>query len=189
MKIKIEDGLAFVHTPYHPDFVKKIKSCSSAKWDATRRAWQIKAEQVPIVRKLMVDIFGESDIPTEGKRFDVQLEFHTSVSAWHEGVYLLGKCLARASGRDSGARPGDGVCYIEGGCSSGGSMKNWTSIVDEGSIVILYDIPESLILKEKCQEGIDYKLIERNPNEDELKAEKNRLMARIKEIDTILEAS
>lgn len=68
-------------------------------------------------------------------------------------------------------------------------MKNWTSIVDEGSIVILYDIPESLILKEKRQEGIDYKLIERNPNEDELKAEKNRLMARIKEIDTILEAS
>lgn len=189
MKIQIENGLAYVHTPYHPNFIEKIKRCSSAKWDAARQAWQVTADLVPVVRKLMIDVFGECDIPAEGKRFDVQLSFHTGVSATCEGVYFFGKCLARASGRDSGARPGDGVCYIEGGCCSGGSMKYWCSQVKEGSVVMLYDIPETLILNEERREGVDYKFIERpTTNVDELKAEKVRLMARIEEIDAALRA-
>ena len=189
MKIQIENDLAYVRTPYHPNFVSKIKRCSSAKWDATRQAWQVKADLVPVVRKLMVDIFGESDIPAEGKRFDVWITFNTAVYADREGVYFFGKCLARARGRDSGARPGDGVCYISGGCRSGGSMKYWESIVNDGSIVVIYDVPETLILNEKHLEGVEYEFIERVANQDELNAEKARLMARIKEIDTILGAS
>lgn len=189
MKIKIEDGLAFVHTPYHPDFVGKIKRRCSAKWDPERRAWRIKADMVPLVRKLMSDVWGECDIPAEGKRFDVQLHFKDSFDATCEGVYFFGKCLARATGRDSGARPGDGVFYLEGGCDSGGSSKYWTSIIKAGSVVMVYDVPELAISQEGRCGGIDYQFFERVPNKDELKSEKARLMARIKEIDTILEAS
>lgn len=189
MKIQIENGLAYVYTPYHPKFIRKIKRCSAARWDAARQAWQVAADLVPVVRKLMIDVFGECDIPVEGKRFDVELRFNKPVWAEREGVYFFGKCLARARGRDSGARPGDGVCYLEGGCCSGGSMKYWCSQVKEGSVVMLYDIPETLILNEERQEDVDYKFIERpTTNVDELKVEKVRLMARIEEIDAALRA-
>lgn len=188
MNIEIIDNSAYVRAPYHPQFYAKIKRCGSAKWDSEKLAWRVNAEQVPVVRKLMTDVFGESDIPAEGKRYDVQLKFHESVEALREGVYIFGKCLARARGRDSGAQPGSDVCYIEGGCTSGGSVKNWYSRVKEGSVVMLYDVPETLAQKEEREAGVEYKLIERIVNKDELEAEKNRLLARVEEINALLQA-
>lgn len=91
MKIRIENGLAHVYAPYHPDFIRKIKRCSSARWDAERQAWQVKADLVPVVRKLMIDVFGECDIPAGGKRFNVELRFNEAVRAQREGVYFFGK--------------------------------------------------------------------------------------------------
>ncbi|MBD5170045.1 MAG: hypothetical protein HDT20_08025 [Oscillibacter sp.] len=186
MKIKIENGKASISTPYHSEFVRKIKRCANAKWDPEHNVWVVDAKYVPAVRQIMCDVYGESDIP-ESKRYDVKLTFHKSVYSICDGVFFFGKCVARAYGRDSGARVGEGVCYLAGECESGGSVRNWQSIVNKGSVVMLYDVPTTLVQDAEPVDGVDYEFIERTPDKNALVSEKNSLLARIAEIDALLE--
>lgn len=192
MKLEIvsRDGYAYVITPRNEEFVKRIKQVASARWDPLKRAWRIDPQYVNAARQIMADIFGESDVPAEGKRYDIRLTFSKEVSEVRSGVYFFGRCVAYAGSRDGGARPGDGVCYLKGECASGGSAKNWESRVREGAVVMLYNVPESLLDKEERQKGVTYEFIERTTaSKADLEAEKARLMARIAEIDALLQAS
>lgn len=187
MRIETKDGKAYIYTPYNSKFVQKIKRVSSAKWDPKHGAWVVNVEYVPAVRKIMADVYGESDIPAEGKRYDIKLTFHKECSRECDGVYFFGKCLAYAYGRDSGAKIGEGVCYLDGDCKSGGSVRRWQSIVKKGSVVMVYDVPESLARSEKPVDGVDFEFIERTPDKDTLLREKESLLARIAEIDAVLQ--
>ena len=51
--------------------------------------------------------------------------------------------MARAYGRDSGAKIGEGVVFLEGGASSGGSVKNWYTTIKKGSVFEVRDVPRA----------------------------------------------
>ena len=63
-----------------------------------------------------------------------------------ESVSFCGYTIARATDRDSGAMLGDGISKIDGCIRSSGSMKNWTTCVDGGSVFRL-KVPENLLEK------------------------------------------
>ena len=63
----------------------------------------------------------------------VDIEAKTRISEGQNSVEFLGYPIARACGRDSGAKLGEGIALLEGKIDSGGSAKNWTSVVAEGS--------------------------------------------------------
>lgn len=187
IKIIRKEGMLYIFAPYHSKFVRKIKRVGSARWDPEHGAWVVNAEYIEAVRKIMTDVYGESDIPAEGKRYDVKLTFHEDYRCTRDGVFFFGKCLAYARGRDGGAKVGEGVCYLDGDCMSGGSMRYWQSIVKKGSVVMVYDVPETLVRSEKPVDGVDFEFIERVPDKDALLREKESLLARIAEIDTLLQ--
>lgn len=187
MRIIVKNGEAYIYTPFHSEFVAKIKRVGSARWDPVCGAWVVNAKYISAVRKIMCDVYGESDIPAEGKRFDVKLTFSKQYHCERDGVFFFGKCLAYARGRDGGAKGGEGVCYLDGSCSSGGSARNWQSIIEEGSVVMVYDVPEVLVQKEKPVDGVDFEFIERIPDKAALLQEKESLLARVAEIDAILQ--
>lgn len=57
---------------------------------------------------------------------------------------MLGRVLASAVGRDSGAKLGDGVRLRDGRVRSGGSIKNWLTVIDEGTELVVHDVPEAM---------------------------------------------
>ena len=75
---------------------------------------------------------------------------------------------------------------MEGQPESGGSVKNWTSVVPQGSIVVLHNVPATL-LDHPLPKGVRAeRLEERKINRDALMAEKQRLLERIAEIDNLV---
>lgn len=185
MKITIDGDKAYLSTPYNADYVKRIRNVSGAKWDPTRIAWCIDAAAVDDARAIMRDVYGEDD-QTSGKKVKVKLHFSQRTYAYHGSITIYGKTLSRASSRDSGARAGDDVSFVAGSPESGGSRNNWASVVPEGAIVILHNVPESM-LDQALPEGVKMEIMGTGIDRDALTAEKSRLLARIAEIDKLLE--
>ena len=43
MKIEIKDNNAYVYTPYHPGFVREIKTIGRDRWDPLEKCWTVPA--------------------------------------------------------------------------------------------------------------------------------------------------
>ena len=183
--VKIENGRALLKTPYNAEFVSAIKGIGGARWNAGCRAWEIPEEALPQARDLMTRIYGESDIPSGGKRVSLKLTFMKDFRELHGPVTLFGKTVAAAHGRDTGARVGDDVVFLEGAPTSGGSARNWETIVPEGSVVVLHNVPESLLGAE-LPDGLEVEVLETTINRQALEEEKARLEARLQEINALL---
>lgn len=99
---------------------------------------------------------------------------------------ILGKSIASAWGRDSGARVGDDVAFVEGRPESGGSFKNWRSVVPAGSVVVLHNVPQAALQME-LPEGVTAEVMQpATIDRDALQAERKHLLARLAEIDQLL---
>lgn len=186
MKIEVANGVANVYTPYNPEFVKKIKGIGGAKWNGTQKCWSIPETAVEAVREIMTDVYGYSDVK-ENETVSLKVTFNEAICSGRSDVVLFGKVLAHAYGRDSGARVGDDVAYISGGATSGGSAKNWDSIVKEGSIAILSNVNKSVYEKAEIEYNITVEVIEAKANKQSLLEEKERLMKRLAEIEKLLQ--
>lgn len=187
-KINVTGEIAEVYTPYNRDFVCRIKNIGSAHWDSKQKCWSIPVDAVDSCREIMREVYGRCDLEEGMKNIKLKLSFSEAVSKTREDVILFGKTLCHAYGRDSGGRPGDGVSYIKGSPQSGGSVKNWRSIVPSDSVVILSDVPETLFQRfnPDLVPGLTVEKVVEESNREVLLAERERLLKRIKEIDEII---
>jgi hypothetical protein len=115
-----------VTTPYHADFVEKCRRLRG-KW--TDGAWWFDDSVLEYVREVMMEFFNTTgELPYE----EVSLLVKDYTSFGDRGpVTLFGRTIAKAFGRDGGAKIGDGIVVIKGEVDSGGSVKNWrTRVVD-----------------------------------------------------------
>lgn len=188
MKIEIDNGRAYVYTPYNPDFVRAIKGIGGKKWEPNKGCWSVPDTAVSAAREIMMDVYGYSDqIPNDV--LALKVIFLSDVSSTCSDVTLFGKVMAHASGRDSGARVGDDVAYIRGGASSGGSVKNWRSVVEKGSIAILSNVNRTIYEKAETNPDIQVEVMEASTSLDDrqkLLKEKEQLLKRIAENDETL---
>lgn len=177
------NGSVAVFTPYNATFVGRIKKLSGARWNAGMKAWTVSEAAEEASREIMREVYGRDDRPTE--TVTVRIRAKEEYSLWHEPVILWGKTLSSASGRDSGARSGDSVSLVVGKISSGGSVKNWRSVVNEGAEFILENVPATSIAD--VPEWVEVISVQKNGIDIEaLHEERARLMARIAEIDALL---
>lgn len=162
MKIVIERGSAMVYTPYNQDFVKKIKLVGGAKWDAENKCWIVPEKFVDIVREIMIDVYGYSDISTNDS-VALKITFNEDAYEFNSDVTLFGKTISSARGRDSGARVGLDVSFLSGGVESGGSVKNWKSIVKKDSVAVLEDVNRKIYEKGEDKYDITVEVINDTP--------------------------
>lgn len=185
IRVEVVGEKANLYTPYNSEFIKAVKNIGGARWNRDKRAWSIPVESVNVAREIMERIYGESDVTT-GKMITLRIKAKESMDAWHDGVYAFGVSLAHASGRDSGARVGENAMLVEGNIDSGGSVKNWTTYVGEGTVFQI-TIPESKL--EACgeEEAEWWEITVLQQNKDGKKAsliqEREKLLARLKEIE------
>lgn len=182
MKIEIRNNTAYVFTPYNPVFVKEIKTIGGAKWDGVQRCWKVPEATVDTVRKIMMEVYGETDLPDGGEKVTVRVKFNEMETGHRGPVVVFGKTVASAFGRDSGARVGDDVVFIEGAPESGGSAKNWSTVIPEGCVVEIRNVPTAALDDSYEYEIVEEKKIDRTALEEE----KAKLLKRLAEIEALL---
>lgn len=187
MKItQLENGLIAIDTPYNKEFIAKIKGVG-AKWNPIQKVWEADARTIETVRDIMRDVYGQDDMPQE--MVDIRIKVGEE-DIWEQTgpVVIFGRTIATARGRDTGARVGDGVVLESGNVTSGGSMKNWRTIIKAGSVVTVYDVPKQAV--EKGLGWADwygtYEVMEKTDPKAALLAEKAALMERLAEIERLL---
>lgn len=190
-EIEIKDGQAYLTTPYNPVYVQRIKQLG-ARWDASSKRWRINEQSIYAARKIMREVYGEDD-QKHGEKVTVIATFDKTQSALCSAYCLLGKIIAQAYGRDTGAKVGPDAAFVEGAPLSGGSVKNWETIIPKGSVVEIYNVPRSF-----AEQEIERSESENNEISFEIKnasgkidraalsAERERLLLRIAEIDSLL---
>ena len=144
--IKTGDAIA-VTSPYNPSYTSRAKKLGG-KWDASQSAWVFNARSEPHVRELLLDEYGSDGSPAE--LVDIRVTTLSDIRASARPITLCGRVVVSARGRDSGARLGEGVSLIKGRAASGGSVKNWVTMLTEGAVFEMFDVPRRAV--ESCIE-------------------------------------
>lgn len=189
MKVTRTEHQIQVNSPYNPDLPAAARKIGG-KWHSGNKIWIFDIRDEGRVEALYRGIYGEwpsnngDSAPSE--TVTARVTVNSIWSAYNAGLFLFGRQIARATGRDSGARMGDGIVVLEGeGFYSGGSMKNWRTFCSKGTIFEVRDIPK--LAYEKCvfEEGT-IEIVDENINRNALLEEREALMKRLSEIDQIL---
>jgi len=163
-KIETTDSQIIVTGDYNSAFVTKAQSLSG-KWVSPSWFFDIRDEAA--VRAASLECYG-----TDGGVADL-VDVQITIPTYAHGmgsckpIELFGRSIARAFGRDSGAKLGTGIVLVEGGFTSGGSMKNWCTDVKDNTVVIMRDVSRKLFELHNDDDFI-VELIEPEKSKEEL---------------------
>lgn len=193
VKLNIRDGKIYAESPYHPALPSPAKKLGG-KWQTPY--WVFDERDDERVRAMYKEIYG-----TDGDDAPDLVTLRITVkdepwSAWRTGVFLAGRLIARATERDSGAILGNGVVIIEGKePTSGGSLVNWSTIIREGTVLELRDVPRAIAKNVMGADylHLDFELLDNAKpapiDREALAEERARLVARIAVIDELLDGN
>lgn len=175
--ISLDNGRIALQSPYHPDIPSRAKNIGG-RWNSTRKQWTFDARDESAVRDLAREIYGTdgsqaADLVTIRVGVDRDAD---SSDTW----FAYGRQIAHRRGRDEQVRLGEGVVIVEGGFPrSGGSVKYPQLRAESGTVLEIRDVPRTLVVdgEEIVGETLDI---------EGLRAERERLAARIAEIDALL---
>jgi len=180
IKVTKTENKIKVSSPYHKVLPKKARQLGGDRID---NQWVFDLEDIEEVRDLYMDIYGEFEAPS--KTLNIKVFLKEDLSAARDSVYLFGRQIARAYGRDSGAKTIDGIVLHDCTARSGGSVKNWRTDIDitgENPYIKIKNVSE--IMFEKHKDEYEVEII--SEKSESLTEEKERLLKRIKEIDKLL---
>lgn len=187
MDIMISDtdfGTISVHTPFNPDFVKGAKRLGG-KWSGDTKAWLFDARDRGRVENLLATCYGYS-AAASGEVATVRIVLNEDNAGGKE-VYFAGRSICSRRYRDTPVKTADNVVIIDGEFpASAGSMRN-PAVISGGRTVTIEvrDVPVEALAAEKelRWERVD---VEAQARRDALVAERERLIARLAEIDAAL---
>lgn len=183
IRVDISGDTASVYTPYNTDFVSAVRRIGGSRWDRSRKCWEFPAQAIDAVRLIMKEVYGETDIET-AEKVSVRVTFTDELCGDRKPVTLFGKTIASAFGRDSGAKVGEDVAFINKMPRSGGSVKNWLTVVPKGAVAEIRDV---VLANVKAGPEYTVEFIKKDaPDIDALRKEKEMLLLRLNEINLIL---
>ncbi len=185
MKIKIENTKIYVNSEYNKAFISKARYLQG-KWESPY--WVFPEDNREEVKELLLDTYGEADILEDEEQqkvtVEINIETYTDTKGARNELRLDNILLASRMSRDSYVKLADNVMVVNGGFKdSGGSRINPALNPEDNTILRVKNIPLSIYEKVKNRDGI------RLVTEIDRKAlteEKERLLARIAEIDNML---
>lgn len=124
-EIKKTDKIVTLSSHIYND--QLVASCRAlgGRWDAQASAW--------VFNSLVEQEVDELDRLYNEDLVAIDIEALDDIYSSASSVTFLGYTIARAFGRDSGAKLGDKIMMLGGAISSGGSVKNWNTKVMRGS--------------------------------------------------------
>ena len=143
IRMEVVDGRVMIYSPYNRAFVTRARKLGGA-WDG--KAWAFDERDTDRVKELVGDVYGHY-FDGEVEIVDIRITSLESISGRRAPIYFGPREVARAWGRDSGAKLGEGVVQTHGDISSGGSVKNWRTDCSAGSIFEVRDFPKAQLEK------------------------------------------
>lgn len=131
IQLTIVDDKVKVITPYNEGFVNK---CRNLRGTFKAGAWWFDDSIVDYVREAMVQFFGTTG-ETAFETCTLLIKDFSDTES-RGPVVLFGRTIARAFGRDSGARLANDIIFISGNYDSGGSVKNWSTRIEDATFEI-----------------------------------------------------
>jgi hypothetical protein len=163
---------------YHHALPDKARAIGG-RFDSATKAWHFDVRDEQRVRNLAREVYGTDGTP--GQTVTVRLD----ISAFrNEGsVFLLGREIATRPSRDAPVRLGRGVIVVAGGFDwRGGSVKNPRLDPDDGTVLEIRDVPA----EHSDLQRDDVQIIDQSIDVGALLAERERLLARVAEIDATI---
>ena len=194
--IKIKKGVDFdngkpiikVYAPYNTELIKRFKM-TEGQWDSESKYWKFSPELLSAVRDILKSVFGYDDT-ADIEMYDVKFTMKEGLYERCDSVKIMGKIVAQAHGRDSGAEIGKDVNFVEGAPTSGGSMKNWSSEVPAGSVFILRNVPKPVYDKEykEYEDVADIEILSRDNAETLPDEDASQITNELKNVTAAIEA-
>jgi hypothetical protein len=184
VSIKNVNNNIYVKTQYNPDFNVAARQIGG-RFDYDETAWVFDDRNKNLLRDKLLSIFGTDGY--EQSCVDVEIAVKKTIIAEQEPIYLAGRMIARATGKNSRARAGEKIAFIQKSAISSGSAKNWTTEIKDGAVFRILDLYEGAVkFLDEC-EAIEYKIINKTSNKDAelamLKQELKRITDRIAELE------
>lgn len=184
-------------SPYHEDLPAKAKALAG-RFERATESWFFAACDLEHVRAMCRHIWGADD--TDAGDATVRLRCIKGVRQERRGISLRGVPIARAFDRDNGAKLETDVVFLLGAPYSCGSKANWCTTIGEGAVFELRHLPAGTAARIRawCQPSnpkSSYHVVDADADaarEDrltDLRVERERLMARLHEIDAVLMAA
>lgn len=183
--IETADGTTTVRSPYHPDWPGKAHALGGK---FRQGVWVFDARDEDRIRALARSIYGTDGTPEPGGTVSVRVE--VSDARGDRGgrpasLYVAGRLIATRFHRDEQPRLGDGVVLLAGGFTASAGSHNYIELGPrDGTVVEIRDVPRAMAV----EHGLE--IVDNDePDRDALLAERERLSARLAEIDAILGTS
>lgn len=177
-------GKIAVSSPFNPDFVKGAKRLGG-KWSGDTKAWLFDARDRGRVEDLLASCYGYS-AAASGELATVRIVLDEDNAGGKE-VYFAGRSICSRRYRDVPVKTADNVVIIDGEFpASAGSMRYPAVIRGSRTVTIeVRDVPVEALAAEKELrfERID---ADTQAQREALSAERERLIARLAEIDEAL---
>jgi hypothetical protein len=146
-----------MRTRYNQNFINSVKRLGG-EWDG--KEWVVPEAVQDKLDQLLQKWFG-------GERIAVRITAKDRIAESRGAVSFAGFTVARAWSRDSGAKLGDDVAMLEGAIASGGSTKNWLTVVTGGSVFVMSDFPKAVFDKLKPSEKWEFEIYTPGEGSDE----------------------
>ena len=184
ISFKKQDGKIIVTTYYNRGFASKARNLRG-QWDSSSKAWVFDESVEEYVKQALLDVFGiTGETPYETCSLIIK-----DLTAWEAKgeVELFSRTVARAFGRDSGAKLGDDIIWISGSYYSGGSVKNWTTEIKNGTFEIQnFQLERTKFddVQKAIEEGwCEIKITKKKRSREEIEAEVAALKSRLSELE------
>lgn len=152
-----------VSSPYLLEWVEKARLLSG-KWEPNTKTWQFNTAIKPAVLSALMEIFGEDGV-TPIDFADIELTYNNFAYADRSPYCFAGREIAKAYGRDSGAKPGlHKVFFTQGKPTSAGSIKNWDTRIPTGTVIVLTDVPIPMVNRIRNSENPVVAIINKGDN-------------------------
>ena len=173
-----------VRTPFNPDFVKGAKRLGG-KWSGESKAWLFDARDRCRVEDLLATCYGYSAAPS-GELATVRIVLNED-NAGEREVYFAGRSICSRRYRDTPVKTADNVIIIDGEFPASGGSVRYPAVISGGRTVTIEvrDVPVEALAAERTLrwKRVD---VEAQARRDALVAERERLIARLAEIDAAL---
>jgi hypothetical protein len=182
MEVTVENEKIKVNSSYNKSFVTRAKQIQG-KWNAPY--WVFPEENREEVKALLVECYGECGELGTVSTVTIELDLDAYTEGDEDGEIRVGSMVVlKRRYRDSEVVFSDNAMLISGGfATSGGSVKYPSISANEGTIIRVKKVPETIFNKIKDHEGV--KLVS-DIDVESLKVEREKLLKRLAEIDSLL---
>ncbi len=173
-----------VISPYNASMPDQAKAMGG-RWDTSRKAWVFDARDEQRVRDMVRSIYGTDGSPADTSDLvTVRIELADHQVRSEAYAEFAGIRLAERPGRDTSVRFAANVGLVEGRTEGSAGSMRYPQLGAGTAVVEIRDIPRASL---KLEDKKSYTIVDETaPDVDALTAERERLMARIAEIDALL---